>query len=171
MELLKKFSPTMFHRSIAASTCILQTSEDLMFAVTALNIVSQTEKSRASQTAKRLFKKEKDKENAFLAYRSTPLSCGYPPAELLMSRKISTTVPIFHEQLSPKLPNRERLQEYEAKSKLYQMDYFKSRHCAMSLPKLAPGIEVHILTYLQPGIVKSPIRKNLANTKFKLPSV
>ena len=38
---------------------------------------SNGEVERAVQTVKRLLKKEKDKEMALLAYRSTPLSCGF----------------------------------------------------------------------------------------------
>ena len=57
---------------------------------------SNGEIERAVQTIKRLLKKNKEKEKALLAYRSTPLSCGYSPAELLMGRKIRTTVPTFH---------------------------------------------------------------------------
>ncbi|CAB3995596.1 Transposon Ty3-G Gag-Pol poly, partial [Paramuricea clavata] len=54
---------------------------------------SNGEVERAVQTIKRLLKKEKDKEKALLAYRSTPLSCGYSPAELLMGRKIPVWTP------------------------------------------------------------------------------
>ena len=69
----------------------------------------------AVQTVKRLLKKEKDKEMALLAYRSTPLSCGYSPAELLMGRKIRTTVPIFHTLLTPKWPVNYRNTKIKAK--------------------------------------------------------
>ena len=76
---------------------------------------SNGEVERAVQTAKRLLKKEKDKEMALLAYRSTPLSCGYSPAELLMGRKIRTTVPIFHTLLTPKWPVNYRNTKIKAK--------------------------------------------------------
>jgi hypothetical protein len=69
---------------------------------------SNGEVERAVQTIKRLLKKEKEK--ALLAYRSTPLSCGYSPAELLMGRKIRTTVPTFHKLLTPKWPDLIKLQ-------------------------------------------------------------
>ena len=40
------------------------------------------------QTAKSILNKENDQAKALLAYRSTPLACGYSPAQLLMGRNI-----------------------------------------------------------------------------------
>ena len=48
---------------------------------------------RAVQTAKRLLKSTSSINEALLAYRSTPLSNGFSPAELLFGRKIRTRVP------------------------------------------------------------------------------
>ena len=42
---------------------------------------SNGEAERAVQTVKNILKKEKDKEIALLAYRSTPLSNGYSPQQ------------------------------------------------------------------------------------------
>ena len=60
------------------------------------------------RTIKSLLKKEGDrKEDSYLAlmtYRATPLECGYSPAELLMSRKIRTNMPLPQKQLSPEVP-------------------------------------------------------------------
>ena len=111
------------------------------------------EVERAVQTVKRLLKKEKDK--ALLAYRSTPLSCGYSPAELLMGRKIRTMVPVFHSLLTPKWPNLAQLQEQEAQSRAQQEKYFNTRHRAMPLQKLSPGTEVRITTHPEPGVIKN----------------
>ena len=90
-----------------------------------------------------------------LAYRSTPLSCGYSPAELLMGRKIRTTVPTFHKLLTPKWPDLIKLQEHEAQSKLQQQKYFNTRHCAMPLKQIPQGTEVHISTHPENGVVKT----------------
>lgn len=38
---------------------------------------------------------------AILAYRTTPTEIGYSPAELLMSRKLRTTVPLLPELRKP----------------------------------------------------------------------
>ncbi|CAB4027952.1 Transposon Ty3-G Gag-Pol poly [Paramuricea clavata] len=116
---------------------------------------SNGEVQRAVQTIKRLLKKEKEKEKALLAYRSTPLSCAYSPAELLMGRKIRTTVPTFHKLLTPKWHDLIKLQEHEAQSKLQQQKYFNTRHCAMPLKQIPQGTEVHISTHPENGVVKT----------------
>ena len=56
---------------------------------------------RAVRTVKGLLKKAEDPYLALLSYRATPLEIGYSPAELLMSRKLRTTVPIIREQRKP----------------------------------------------------------------------
>ena len=66
---------------------------------------SNGEVERAVQTAKSILKKGKDQAKALLAYRSTPLACGYSPAQLLMSRNIRSTVPTFPAHLKPQLPD------------------------------------------------------------------
>ena len=66
---------------------------------------SNSKAERAVQTVKNILKKEKDKGIALLAYRSTPLSNGYSPAELLMGRRLRNTVPMFQSQLTPDWPD------------------------------------------------------------------
>ena len=63
------------------------------------------EVERAVKTVKNILKKEQDPTKALLAYRSTPLASGYSPAELLMGRKIKSTIPIIPQHLIPQLPN------------------------------------------------------------------
>ena len=46
---------------------------------------------RAVKTIKGLLKKSDDQYETLLAYRATPLSNGYSPAEILMGRKLRTT--------------------------------------------------------------------------------
>lgn len=74
---------------------------------------SNGEAERAVET-KSLLKKEKDLSKGLLAYRSTPLACGYSPSELLMERKVRNTIPTFHANLNPCWPDMDRLREREA---------------------------------------------------------
>ena len=65
----------------------------------------------AVRTVKELLRKQGDPYLALLAYRATPLQCGYSPSELLMSFKLRTTVPTTHRSLIPEIPDSERLRE------------------------------------------------------------
>ena len=114
---------------------------------------SNGEAERSVQTIKKILKKEKDKYQALLAYRSTPLQNGFSPAELLMGRKLRTTVPVFHTQLQPKWPDLDKLNETERSYRHKQQAYYNARHHAKPLPQLYPGQEVKIKTHAQPGIV------------------
>ena len=58
---------------------------------------------RVVKTAKDLIVKSEDPYLALLSYRSTPLENGYTPAELLMGRKLRSTLPLAPEKLTPKL--------------------------------------------------------------------
>ena len=59
---------------------------------------------RAVQTVKRLMAKSTDFHLALLAYRSSPLDNGYSPAELLMGRKLRSTIPTLPQVLKPETP-------------------------------------------------------------------
>uniref|UniRef100_A0A3Q0S4A5 Integrase catalytic domain-containing protein n=1 Tax=Amphilophus citrinellus TaxID=61819 RepID=A0A3Q0S4A5_AMPCI len=82
---------------------------------------------RAVQTAKRILKEE-DPLLALMCYRSTPCATtGVSPAELLMGRKIRTTLPTLEKNLQPKWPNRKTA------------FYYNRRHGARPLSPLRPG--------------------------------
>ena len=74
---------------------------------------SNGEVERAAKTSKDLIIKSEDPYLALLSYRSTPQENGYTPAELLMGRKLRSTLPLAPEKLTPKLPNLEHLQKTE----------------------------------------------------------
>ena len=59
---------------------------------------------RAVKTVKALLDKNEDPYLALLAYRSTPLENSYSPAELLMGRRLRSTILTVPKQLSPCLP-------------------------------------------------------------------
>lgn len=101
---------------------------------------SNGEVERAVET-KSLLKKEKDPSKGLLAYRSTPLACGYSPSELLMERKVRNTIPTFHANLNPCWPDTDKLREREAYSKEKQRLNF---HNAVPLKALQPGTPVFV---------------------------
>ena len=68
---------------------------------------------RAVRTVKSLLEKSDDPYVALMSYRSTPLENGYSPAELLMGRKLRTTIPTITEQLLPSIPPKSVVKEKE----------------------------------------------------------
>ena len=100
---------------------------------------SNGEAERAVRTIKALLKKADDPLLALLAYRSTPLKNGYSPAELLMCRRLRTTVPVVPEQLQPKMPDYGSLARREREMRMQQKHTFDQRHKARRLDPLAPG--------------------------------
>ena len=77
-----------------------------------------------------------------MTYRATPLECGYSPAELLMSRKIRTNIPVPQKQLLPEVPMMSTLQQKEEAIKKRQKRDFDERHSARPLKALLPGDKV-----------------------------
>ena len=69
------------------------------------------EAERAVRTVKNILKKNEDPYFGLMVYRATPLENGYSPTELLMGRKLRTTIPAISEQLKPRLPDYSRLRE------------------------------------------------------------
>ena len=101
---------------------------------------SNGEAEQAVETTESLLKKEKDPSKGLLAYRSTPLACGYSPSELLMGRKLRNTIPTFHTVLNPSWPDMDKLREREPGSKETQRLNFNQRHNVIPLKSVQPGI-------------------------------
>ncbi|GBM10567.1 hypothetical protein AVEN_122603-1, partial [Araneus ventricosus] len=55
----------------------------------------------AVKTVKARIKKSRDPYLVLMAYRATPLENGLGPSELLMGRRINTTLPVAKTQLQP----------------------------------------------------------------------
>ena len=91
------------------------------------------------QTVKNLVKKDGDPYLAMLSYRSTPLRCGFGPAELLMAWKLRTTVTMTRASLKPTVPARNRLRESEERYKRQQQSNYDHHHGVRPLVPLAPG--------------------------------
>ena len=100
---------------------------------------SNGEAERAVKTIKNLLKKERDPYMALLSYRATPLQIGYSPSEMLMGRRLRTTVPTTLQQLTPKLPDRDLVRKRDEQEKERQERNFNKRHRARELPALDPG--------------------------------
>ena len=95
---------------------------------------SNGEAERAVQTAKDLITKSEDPYLALLSYRSTPLHNGYTPAQLLMGRKLRSTLPLAPEKLIPKWPETEQLRKTELEYKHKQAEKYNRRRRASVLP-------------------------------------
>ncbi len=97
---------------------------------------------RAVQTAKRILKQD-DPVVALMCFRATPIaSTGVSPAELLMGRKMRTTLPTLPKNLRPKWPNKSSIKERDKAAKEKQAYYFNRRHGVKDLPVLRPGDSV-----------------------------
>ena len=91
------------------------------------------------KTVKNLLRDAKDPYLALLAYRVTPLQNGYSPAELLMGRKLKTTVPIHPRQLVPKIPDVKLLRQCEEDYRLKMAENYNRRHKAKTQDELQCG--------------------------------
>uniref|UniRef100_A0A3B4F9Q1 Integrase catalytic domain-containing protein n=1 Tax=Pundamilia nyererei TaxID=303518 RepID=A0A3B4F9Q1_9CICH len=105
---------------------------------------SNGEAERAVRTVKSFPQKEGDPYLPLMAYRTTPLANGHSPAELLMGRKLCTTVPILPSCLNPGWTNITKLREREGKAREKQWKWFDNRHRAQDLTGLHPGDQVWI---------------------------
>ena len=99
------------------------------------------------KTLKRLLDKCEDPYSGLLVYRSTPLENGFSPAELLMGRKLRTTLPILQSELCPRLSDHSKLKKTEEKIQERQKRNFDTRHKARSLSSLKPGDIVWLPEY------------------------
>ena len=116
---------------------------------------SNGEAERAVQTIKNLMKKAEDPYLALMMYRATPLQNGRSPAELLMGRKIRTTVPIMKSNLIPK-QNKEFRQK-DMKQKAGTKDNFDRAHRARDATALYAGQPVWVKPQGTPGTVIRPL--------------
>jgi transposase InsO family protein len=104
------------------------------------------ESERAVKTVKLLLTKAKlsdtDLHLAMLNYRSTPLISGLSPAEILMGRKLRTTLPLSSHQLIPRTPDLIDLQEREIMYKSEMSRNYDQRRRVKERPALKFGDKV-----------------------------
>ena len=113
------------------------------------------EAERAVKTIKSLLHKATDPYQALLAYRSTPTAVGYAPSELLMNRKLRTTVPISRDLRVPAVPDYTAIAEKDKREKERQAKNFNARHAVRELPALLPGDEVCVRDREETGTIMS----------------
>ena len=92
-----------------------------------------------------------------MSYRSTPLQNGYSPAELLMSRKLRTNVPISKVQRKPVVPDMFTVREREEDLKSRQKKGFDNRHKTKELSALSYGEVVWLPSQETEAIVEEQI--------------
>ena len=102
---------------------------------------------------KKHFFKSNDPYQMMLNLRTTPLECGYSPAELLMGRKLRGLVPISTNQLKPSLPDTEKLQKKEEMRRIRQKRNFDESHRVTSLEELSIGSRVWVSDLRKQGRV------------------
>ncbi|XP_039306357.1 uncharacterized protein K02A2.6-like [Solenopsis invicta] len=99
---------------------------------------------RNVQTAKKIFKKvledHKDIYLALLYYRNMTVAENFSPAQILMSRKLRTTIPGSNRDLEPKIINKERYHKMLDNNQLNQQR-FNSKG-AKNLVELQNGTKV-----------------------------
>ena len=89
---------------------------------------------RAVQTIKSIMKKEDDPYLGLLAYRSSPIGNGVSPGELLMGRKLRSTVPTHPNVSQPKLPNAVHIRQKGVELKASSTFNFDRKHRSKELP-------------------------------------
>lgn len=107
------------------------------------------------QTVKKLLKKAKDPYLALLAYRATPITNGYSPAQLLMGRRLRTPVPQHPSLLDPELPDSAVVAAKEREKRGKDAANFNNKHRVRDLSQLPLGQPVGITDAKSQGTVVS----------------
>ena len=110
-------------------------------------------KVTGKQRVKNLLKKVDDPYLALLAYRATPLQDGYSPAQLLMGRRLRTTVPTVPSHLDPTLPDSSTLAQKEKEKRMSDAAHYNRCHRAKMLSVLSPGEHVWVTDAKTSGTV------------------
>lgn len=117
------------------------------------------EVERMVQTIKSLIKKSSDPYLALLDYRDTPGPLGKSPAELLMGRRLRTTIPLHPSKLEPKIVNQNRVRQKDRAARAKQKQNFDRRHAARGLPPLRPGDQVWVKDCKEAATVLRPANR------------
>ena len=118
------------------------------------------------QTVKSILTKVTDPYLGLLSYRATPLANGYSPAELLMGRKLCSTIPMLPEMYKPSLPPHSKTLQKEQLYRSKQQKHFNKRHRARQLKALQTSNQVWIPEFQQQATVLHEVapRSHLVQT-------
>lgn len=111
------------------------------------------EVERMVKTIKGLLLKSNDPFLALLAYRDTPGQLGSTPAELLMSRRLRTTLPLHPKKLAPSTQNLKEVRRKDTLLRDAQRRFYNRRHAARHLPQLEPGEGVWVKDRREKGVI------------------
>ena len=114
---------------------------------------SNGEAERMVQTVKGLLQKAEDPYAALLAYRASPLSNGFSPAEILMGRKLRTKVPTNAANLVPREVPLSQLRNTDEEIRKKQKGNYDKRHRSRDLAPLKEGDSVFLLDRREHGHV------------------
>ncbi|UYV69307.1 K02A2.6-like [Cordylochernes scorpioides] len=106
--------------------------------------------------AKLILKKNQDPSLGLLEYRSTPLENGYSPAELLMGRKLRTTLPVAPENLNPRLVDSQTLKRKEGRRRKDMKSRYDRRCGATDMEELSEGLDLEERKQLRPARFRPP---------------
>ena len=120
-----------------------------------LNPQSNGEAERAVQTIKKLWMGGGDPYLALLSYRATPIAGGLSPAELLMGRKLKTTLPTTDKSLQPSWKGTDSFRKQDMERKAKSKVAFDSKHRTSTLRPLNLGEDVWIPDRKEQGTVKA----------------
>ena len=102
---------------------------------------------KAVKTVKAMLKKSKDPHLALLSYRSTEFSwCSLSPAQLLMGRRIRSTLPQILENLIPDWPYLKKFEEQDRQYKRKQKKNYDKRHRVRPLADISDDQPVWVNT-------------------------
>ena len=94
---------------------------------------------------KEILKKSKDYYLTLLEYRNTPMSCcQITPAQLLMTRRLTTLLMQTENILTPKRPDLNKFRKKEEQYKRRQKNDYDRRYRATPLPELQRNDNVWI---------------------------
>ena len=111
------------------------------------------EAERAVRTVKNILHRDGDPYLGLLAYRSTPLQTGSSPSQLLMGRRLRSTLPILPEKLAPTGPPPTAFRDREDRYKETMATSFNRRHTAKELPTLHHGDRVWVKDQQSEGTI------------------